>query len=59
MILQIHTVIHTLISVLAIFTGLIVLLGMIGGERFDCWTKWFLGTAAATTITGFFFPIVT
>ena len=56
MILQIYTVIHTLISLIAIFTGLIVLFGMIGGERFDGWTKWFLLTAALTTVTGFFFP---
>src|SRR5436309_1864079 len=56
MILQIYTVIHTLISLIAIFTGLIVLFRMIGGERLDGWTKWFLSTAVATTITGFFFP---
>ena len=56
MILQIYTVLHTLISFIAIFTGLIVLFGMIGGERLDGWTKWFLSTAVATTITGFFFP---
>jgi hypothetical protein len=56
MILHIYTVIHTLISLIAICTGLIVLFGMIGGERFDGWTKWFLLTAALTTVTGFFFP---
>src|SRR5213594_4499715 len=56
MILHIYTVIHTLISLIAIFTGLIVLFGMIGGKRLDGWTKWFLITAVATTITGFFFP---
>ena len=56
MILQIYTVIHTLISLIAIFTGPIVLFGMIGGKRLDGWTKWFLITAVATTITGFFFP---
>src|SRR5438034_5106993 len=56
MILHIYTIIHTLISLAAIFTGLVVLFGMIGGERFDGWTKWFLSTAVATTITGFFFP---
>ena len=56
MILQIYTIVHTLISLIAIFTGLIVLFGMIGGERLDGWTKWFLVTAVATTITGFFFP---
>jgi hypothetical protein len=56
MILQIYTIIHTLISLVAIFTGLVVVLGMLGGERLDGWTKWFLSTAVATTITGFFFP---
>src|SRR5438128_5225735 len=56
MVLQIYTIIHTLISLVAIFTGLVVLFGMLGGKRLDGWTKWFLVTAVATTITGFFFP---
>ena len=56
MILQIYTIIHTLISLVAIFTGLVVLLGLLSGKRLDGWTKWFLVTAVATTITAFFFP---
>jgi hypothetical protein len=56
MILQIYTIIHTLISLVAIFTGLVVMFGMLGGKRPDGWTKWFLITAVATTVTGFFFP---
>jgi len=56
MILHIYTVIHTLISLIAIFSGVVVLFGMIAGKRLDGWTKWFLITALATTITGFFFP---
>ena len=56
MILHIYTIIHTLISFIAIFTGLIVVFGMIGGKRLDGWTKWFLITAVLTTATGFFFP---
>ena len=56
MILRIYTIIHTLISLIAIFTGLIVVFGMIGGNRLDGWTKWFLITAVLTTATGFFFP---
>jgi len=56
MILHIYTIIHTLISLIAILTGLIVVLGMIGGKRLDGWTKWFLITAVLTTVTGFFFP---
>jgi hypothetical protein len=56
MILHIYTVIHTLISLVAIFTGFIVLFGLLAGNRLDGWTKWFLITAVATTVTGFFFP---
>jgi hypothetical protein len=56
MILHIYTVVHTLISLIAIFTGIIVLFGMIGSKRLDGWTKWFLITVVLTTVTGFFFP---
>jgi len=56
MILRIYTIIHTLISLAAIFTGLIVLFGMLSGKRLDGWTKWFLITAVATNGDGFLFP---
>ena len=56
MILHIYTIVHTLISLIAIFTGIIVLFGMIGSKHLDGWTKWFLITAVLTTVTGFFFP---
>lgn len=56
MILQIYTIIHTLISLVAIVTGFVVLFGLLAGKRLDGWTKWFLITAVATTVTGFFFP---
>ena len=56
MILHIYTILHTLISFVAIFTGLIVLFGMLAGERLDGWTKWFLITTGLTSVTGFFFP---
>ena len=56
MILHTYTIIHTLISLVAIFTGLVVVFGMLAGKRLDGWTKWFLMTAVATTVTGFFFP---
>ena len=39
MILQIYTIVHTLISLVAIFTGIVVLFGMIAGKRLDGWTK--------------------
>ena len=56
MILQIYTIIHTLLSLIAIFTGFVVVFGLFAGKRLDAWTKWFLITAVATTVTGFFFP---
>ncbi len=56
MILHSYTIIHTLISLVAIFTGFVVLFGLLAGNRVDGWTKWFLITAVATTGTGFFFP---
>jgi len=56
MILRIYTIIHTLISLVGIFTGLVVLFGMLAGKRLDGWTKWFLITTVATSVTGFFFP---
>ena len=56
MILEIYTIIHTLISLVAIFSGLVVVLGLLGSKRLDGWTRWFLITAVATTVTGFFFP---
>src|SRR6266498_2761577 len=54
--LEIYTIIHTLISLVAIFTGLVVVFGMLGGNRLDGWTKWFLITTVLTSATGFFFP---
>ncbi|SRR6266571_1380741 len=56
MILQLYTIVHVLISFVGIFTGLIVLSGMLAGERLDGWTRWFLITTVATSVTGFFFP---
>jgi len=56
MILHIYTIIHTLISLVGIFTGLVVLFGLLAGKRLDGWTKWFLITTVLTSVTGFFFP---
>jgi hypothetical protein len=56
MILHVYTVIHTLISLVGIFTGLVVLFGLLVRKRLDGWTKWFLITTVLTSVTGFFFP---
>jgi hypothetical protein len=55
-ILHIYTIIHVVISLVGIFTGLVVLLGLLASKRLDGWTKWFLITTVATSVTGFFFP---
>ena len=56
MILHVYTIIHVLISLVGIFTGLIVLFGLLAGKRLDGWTRWFLITTVVTSVTGFFFP---
>src|SRR6201997_2465060 len=56
MTLRVYTQIHVLISLVGIFTGLIVLFGMLAGKRLDGGTKWFLITTVLTSVTGFFFP---
>jgi hypothetical protein len=56
MILHIYTIVHTLISLVGIFSGLVVMFGMLAGKRLDGWTKWFLTTTVLTSVTGFFFP---
>jgi hypothetical protein len=57
MILRIYTIIHTLISLAGIFSGFVVMFGLLAGKRLDGWTKWFLITTVATSVTGFGFPI--
>jgi hypothetical protein len=56
MILHLYTIIHVVISLVGILTGLVVLLGLLANQRLDLWTKWFLITTIATSVTGFFFP---
>jgi len=50
------TLVHTVISIVAIAAGLVVVGGLIAGVRIDGWTGIFLVTSALTSITGFFFP---
>jgi hypothetical protein len=50
------TLIHVLISLAGIASGLVVLFGLIAGKRLNGWTAWFLATTVATSVTGFGFP---
>jgi hypothetical protein len=49
------TVVHVIISLVGIFSGLIVLVGMLSAKRFGAWTALFLTTTVLTSVTGFFF----
>jgi len=54
--LVIYTLIHVVISLIGIGSGLVVLYGLLFSKRLDGWTMVFLSTTMATNITGFFFP---
>ena len=54
--LELFTLVHVLISLIAIATGFVVLFGMLSSNRMPTWTTVFLATTAATSITGFMFP---
>ena len=51
------TLVHVIISLIGIATGLVVLLGMLRGRMLVGWTGIFLGTTLLTTLSGFLFPI--
>jgi hypothetical protein len=50
------TLLHVVISLVAIVAGAVVLLGMLGSNRLAGWTALFLATTVLTSVTGFFFP---
>jgi Na+/H+ antiporter NhaC len=54
--LPMFTLIHVVISVLGIITGLVVVGGLASGARLDGWTAIFLVTTVVTSATGFGFP---
>ena len=50
------TLIHVLISLIGIASGLLVMYGFFVNKRLDGWTALFFMTTALTSITGFLFP---
>lgn len=50
------TVIHVAISLIGIGSGFVVLYGLLTSQRLEGWTRLFLGTTVATSLTGFLFP---
>jgi hypothetical protein len=54
--LETITLIHVLISLAGIASGIVVMYGFLTDQKFDRWTAVFLITTALTSITGFLFP---
>jgi len=50
------TLLHVIISLIGILTGLVVAAGLWKGKRLDGWTGAFLLTTVLTSVTGFMFP---
>jgi hypothetical protein len=55
--ITILTLTHVAISLVGIFSGLVVLFGLLTDKRLDSWTALFLVTTVLTSVTGFFFPV--
>lgn len=50
------TLLHVLISLAGIGSGLILMYGFLTGKRLDGWSAIFLTTTVLTSVTGFLFP---
>jgi hypothetical protein len=55
--LAVFTLLHVLISLVGIASGLVVMRGLLSGRRLDGTTALFLATTVATSVTGFGFPV--
>lgn len=53
-----YLLVHVLLSLAGIFSGLVVVGGLIAGVRFARWVGLFLATTLLTSLTGFGFPFV-
>ena len=52
------TLVHVVLSLVGIASGLVVLAGLLSGKRLDGWTATFLASTVLTSVTGFGFPFV-
>lgn len=55
--LQNFTLLHVVISLIAIVSGVVVVIGMLRSRRLAGWTALFLATTVLTSLTGFLLPI--
>jgi len=50
------TLVHVLLSLIGIFSGFVVVFGLLVAKRLDGWTTLFLASTVLTSVTGFLFP---
>ena len=50
------TFVHVVLSLIGIFSGFVVVLGLLAAKRLDGWTAIFLASTVLTSVTGFLFP---
>jgi hypothetical protein len=48
--------VHVALSLVGIFSGLVVVIGLLTARRLDGWTATFLATTVATSVTGYALP---
>jgi hypothetical protein len=51
------TLVHVLLSLVGIGSGVVVMFGLLARKPLDGWTALFLATTVATSVTGFGFPV--
>jgi hypothetical protein len=54
--LSTFTMVHVVISLIGILSGIVVVYAMLASRDLMFWTALFLGTTVLTTVTGFMFP---
>lgn len=54
--LSAFTLFHVILSLVGIFSGFIVVYGLLTARRLDGWTSIFLWSTILTSLTGYFFP---
>jgi hypothetical protein len=50
------TFVHVVLSLIGIFSGFVVVFGLLAANRHDGWTMLFLASTVLTSVTGFLFP---
>ena len=54
--LSAFTTLHVVLSLIGLLSGVVVVFGMLAGQRLPTWTALFLATTILTSVTGFMFP---